>query len=87
VHVPSGDDITAITVSGKDASGNDINAIDEKVGQVALEFDELFILSGKTNNDVNIATIKLKQVSANSDGILTSTDYNAFKSLKEVSYE
>lgn len=90
VHVPSGDDITAITVTGinKDSEGNEttITAINKQVGQIALEFGEIFTLSGQNNNGINTATIGLNQVSSTSDGYLTSTDYNAFKSLKGVSY-
>lgn len=90
VHVPSGDDITAITVTRttKDSEGNDttITAINKQVGQIALEFGEIFTLSGQNNNGINTATIGLNQVSSTSDGYLTSTDYNAFKSLQNVSY-
>ena len=91
VHVPSGDDITSISVSGKDASGNNINAIDKQVGQVDLKFDEIFTLSQETNTDGDVidnkAIIGLKQVSTESNGYLSSEDYIAFKSLKDVSYE
>lgn len=91
VHVPSGDDITAITVKGtnKDSEGNDvpITAIDTQVGRIALEFDKIFTLSGSNNNGINKATIGLNQVSNISDGYLSHTDYNAFKNLKGVSYE
>lgn len=91
VHVPSGDDITSITVSGKDASGDDINAINKQVGQVDLKFDEIFTLSQETNTDGDVidnkAVIGLKQVSIESSGYLSSGDYIEFKKLKKVSYE
>lgn len=78
VHVPSGDDITTVTVT----TANDSTApFYEKLGNVTLEFSKLFTVAA----DNLTAVIGLKQVTAGQgdqdgqDGYLTSADYKTFK--------
>lgn len=82
VYVPSGDDITAITVRGQNESSP---ALSNKIGNVTLNFSPVFSVKNYPENS-NTALITLPQASSTLDGYLSSTDYIEFKSNKP-SYE
>jgi hypothetical protein len=78
VHVPSGDDITSLTVVGE---GETSNALTKAIGDLTLKFSSLFSVTNV--NGGNTATVSLKAVTDNQDGYLTSTDYKAFKAYAQ----
>lgn len=85
VYIPSGDDITAITVRGE---GETADAITSQVGEVTLKFSSMFNVKNPTQGS-KIAQISLKQASASQSGYLSSTDYAKFSAYADklsVSY-
>ena len=74
VYVPSGDDITTITV-GKQNS----NVLNRAIGHVNLQFDGCFeVINPSTGS--NTAKISIAPASATQDGYLTKEDYVRFSS-------
>ena len=74
VYVPSGDDITTITV-GKQNS----NVLNRAIGHVNLQFDGCFeVINPSTGS--NTAKISIAPASATQDGYLTKEDYIRFSS-------
>lgn len=73
VHVPSGDDITTITVAKE---GEVTNVLHQKTGHVTFHFGSIFSVINPENSQ--IAAIDFPQVSASSDGYLTKQDYVKF---------
>lgn len=74
VYVPSGDDITTLTVKGDSST---TNALTSALGSVYLRFSNIFSV---TNSAANTAYISIPIASATQDGYLTKEDYAAFKS-------
>lgn len=74
VYIPSGDDITTITVTKDNAAAPPFNS---KLGDVVLKFSELFSVTNPSNG--NTAYITIPQVSNSTDGYLSKTDYATFK--------
>ena len=85
-HIPSGNDFTYITVTGKNSEGTVVTPVNNQAGSVAFNFSDIFNISGEGSN---IANIDLKTASASSAGILTAQDYIIFSqaSAKSVSFE
>lgn len=84
VHVPSGDDITTITVT-KESTVNPI--FPGRVGDMTLQFSEVFGVTNPSNG--NTVKISLPQVNQSTSGYLSFTDYNEFKNYAnalKVSY-
>lgn len=84
VYVPSGDDITSLTVVG---AGENSNALTSEIGDITLKFSEVFSVKNVADNKT--ATISLLPASESQDGYLSATDYAAFKAYKNelaVSY-
>ena len=83
VYIPSGDDITALTVK---CDADSTNALNRQVGNLTLQFSQPFT----AKNSGNTAYIILPEVSTSSvGGYLSISDYNEFKSLSgslKVSY-
>lgn len=73
VYVPSGDDITSITVKGDSELSAAVNGA---VGPVTFRFSSVF---GVTNTGGQTAYITLPAVSTTTHGYLTKEDYAAFK--------
>ena len=86
VWVPSGDDITAITVSKEDKNHIASNVLTEAIGDVVFRFSHIFNVSASGNT----VTISLPQVSGSTDGYLSSSDYARFMTYASkggVTYE
>ena len=83
VHIPSGDDITSITI----LDNQNATILDSAVDNVTLAFSYPFTVS-KNGNDH--ALIGIRQATAQQGGYLSKDDYNEFKSaagtVKSVSY-
>lgn len=83
VHIPSGDDITTITVKQGGAASN---AVDAKMGNVTLQFDAPFSVVAQSDR---IAQVTLPKASNQQDGYLSKSDYIKFSSYADelaVSY-
>lgn len=83
VHIPSGDDITTITVRGDD---NTENTLTNAIGHVSLRFSSPFKV---VKDDLNGAYISLFAASGSNNGYLSASDYTKFSSYGEslkVSY-
>ena len=74
VYIPSGDDITTITVTKDNATTPPFNT---KLGNVILKFSDLFSITNPSQG--NTAYISIPQVSNSTDGYLSKTDYATFK--------
>lgn len=72
VYIPSGDDITTITVS---RDGDSSNVLESAIGNVLIRFSSIFSATAG-NNSVYIA---MSPADASHDGYLTKEDYNNFK--------
>lgn len=73
VHIPSGDDITSLTVKEDGAAANALTA---QQGHITLQYASIFNVE---NTGGKVVHISLPQASPTSDGYLSSTDYNEFK--------
>lgn len=82
IHVPSGDDITTLTITKTSADGAASNVINQQLGNLTLKFSPIFSIEGVEGN-AKIATITIPPVSVNTDGYLTSEDYKKFLSYSE----
>lgn len=71
VHVPSGNDITTITVKQ-----NNTSLINKEIGDIALQFSSIFDIKSSGNKSVQIT---IPDASDGTRGILTTEDYKAFK--------
>lgn len=83
VHIPSGDDITTITVKQGGAASN---AVDAKIGNITLQFDAPFSVSAPSDRT---AQVTLPKASNSQDGYLSKSDYIKFSSYADdlaVSY-
>lgn len=80
VHVPSGDDITKVTVT-KDGEGNN-PTFPGRLGHMTLQFSEIFNLTNPSNG--NTAYISFPEASATKSGYLKKEDYVEFKSYKDT---
>ena len=82
VYVPSGDEITTISVtSGKYQTA----PYSKNLGDVVLNFSDLFTVAATSN----VATISLQQVTDKQNGYLSASDYAKFLSYEQnlaVSY-
>ena len=86
VHIPSGDDITAITVKG---DGETVDALTSKVGPVTLRFSTLFSVTNPSSGS-STAYISIPPATATQHGYLSKDDYAEFKSYSSslsTSYE
>ena len=82
VYVPSGDDITTITV-GK---SNESNVLEGAIGHVYLQFDGCFDIINPITGS-NTAKISIPAASISNDGYLTKEDYARFSSYQTtISY-
>ena len=81
VYIPSGDDITTITVGKQDS-----NVLYRAIGHVNLQFDGCFdVINPLTGS--NTAKISILQASATQDGYLSKEDYQKFLNYKTaISY-
>ena len=77
VYVPSGDDITTITVK-EDGSATD--AVHEAFGPVTLKFASIFNVTGSGKT----ATISFPQVTTSQSGYLSNTDYAKFANYENT---
>lgn len=85
VHIPSGDDITTITVEEDGAAAP---ALDGITGDVYLQFSSLFDVVNPSGTQR--AYISMPQASAQQDGYLSKSDYTLFSSYADnlkVQYE
>lgn len=73
VYIPSGDEITAVTVTTTEHNTPPY----KYAGDVVLKFSDLFEIA---NPQTNIATIALKQASDKTDGYLSKEDWKKFNS-------
>lgn len=79
VHVPSGDEITTVTVQHQTASGGSYSStMDRYLGNATLQFAYPFITSVQQGTP-SIVNIALSAVSNTKDGYLTAADYKTFK--------
>ena len=82
VYVPSGDEITTISVtSGKYQTA----PYNKSLGDIVLNFSDLFTVTATSN----VATISLQQVTDKQNGYLSASDYAKFLSYEQnlgVSY-
>ena len=76
VYIPSGDDITAITVKG---DGETVDALTSKVGSVTLRFSTLFSVTNPSSGS-STAYISIPPATSTQHGYLSKDDYNEFKS-------
>jgi hypothetical protein len=74
VYVPSGDDITTITVQE-----NGTSRITSAIGDVTLNFADIFSVTGTSNK---LATIDLPKASASTNGYLSKEDYTKFSNYE-----
>lgn len=74
VYVPSGDDITTITVK---KNGNAV--LTEKIGNVVFNFSDIFAVSNNPSGS-NTAYIALPEASSTQDGYLSKEDWITFNS-------
>lgn len=74
VYIPSGDDITTITVTKDDVTTPPFNT---KLGDVVLKFSDIFNITNP--NEGNTAYISIPAASASTNGYLTKEDYATFK--------
>lgn len=74
VYIPSGDDITTITVTKDNATTPPFNT---KLGNVVLKFSDLFSITNPSQG--NTAYISIPAASTSTNGYLTKEDYTAFK--------
>lgn len=72
VHIPTGDDITTITVKG---DSNTSDAITHAVNNVKLRFSSPFNV---INDGLSSAYVELKAASSDTDGYLSKEDYIKF---------
>lgn len=82
IHIPSGDDITTLTITKTSADGATTNVVNQQLGNLTLKFSPIFSIEGVAGND-KIANITIPPVSVNTDGYLTSEDYKKFLSYSE----
>lgn len=82
VHVPSGDDITTLTITKTSADGATSNVINQQLGNLTLKFSPIFSIEGVEGNN-KIATITIPPVTNTTDGYLTSADYKRFNSYAD----
>lgn len=82
VYIPSGDDITTITVKNQDKSP----VLREKIGNVTFSFSPVFTVEASSSNS-KTALITLPQVTTALDGYLSKGDYAEFKSYGKSSYK
>lgn len=75
VHIPSGDDITTITVKEEGAASE---ALYERMGNITFQFSPLFEIANPQGT--GIAQISIPQASNSNDGYLSKTDYATFSS-------
>ncbi len=75
VYVPSGDDVTTITVRGEDEAAN---ALTTEIGNVTLKFGPLFNVKNNPSGS-RTAYITFPQASQSTGGYLSKEDYAAFK--------
>ena len=75
VYVPSGDDVTTITVRGEDEA---TNALTTEIGNVTLKFGPLFNVKNNPSGS-RTAYITFPQVSQSTGGYLSKEDYALFK--------
>lgn len=81
VYIPSGDDITTITVGKQDS-----NVLNRAIGHVNLQFDGCFDVINPITGS-NTAKISILQASATQDGYLSKEDYQKFLNYKTaISY-
>lgn len=79
VHVPSGDDITTLTITKTFTDGKSEDIINNQLGNVTLEFSPIFSIEKLEGND-KFATISIPPASAKIDGYLSAIDYARFDS-------
>lgn len=72
VHIPSGDDITAITVKSGDTT-----VIASQVGPITFKYDSIFSVADTGGNVISIA---MPEASATQDGYLSAEDWTRFNS-------
>lgn len=85
VHIPSGDDITSITVKGDD---NTDNAVNDRINKVRFRFSHPFDVTSELSG--NGAYIKLHSADATHDGYLSKEDwikFNSYASTEATTYE
>lgn len=85
VHIPSGDDITSITVKGDD---NTDNAVDDRINKVRFRFSHPFNVTSELSG--NGAYIQLHSADATHDGYLSKEDwakFNSYASTEATTYE
>lgn len=75
VYIPSGDDITTITVKG---DGEAAAALNGAIGDVSLRFSNIFSVTNTSGG--NTAYISIPPASNTQNGYLSKEDYIAFKS-------
>lgn len=76
VHIPSGDDITAITVKS-----NDTPVISSQVGQITFKYDSIFSVA---DTGGNIISISMPEASATKNGYLSAEDWQRFNSYSST---
>lgn len=82
IYVPSGDDITTLTITKTSSDGATSNVVNQQLGNLTLKFSPIFSIEGVEGNN-KIANITIPPVSINTDGYLTSDDYKKFLSYSE----
>lgn len=85
VHIPSGNDITAITVKEQGQSGN---VMTSEIGEIEFQFSSLFDVSLVTGTQRTLS-IAIPKADGSTDGYLSKSDYALFSSYADslaVSY-
>lgn len=76
VHVPSGDDITTITIQEE----NQTAVVDKEIGNIGFQFSSIFNV---TNIGGNFASINIQKADDTHDGYLSKEDYTKFNSYAD----
>lgn len=77
VHIPSGDDITDITIK----RGTDAAVISRQVGHITFNFSDLFAVS---NTGSNTASISIPVATSSQNGYLSANDWVRFNSYEST---
>lgn len=79
VHIPSGDDITTITVTQVDKEDPILN---QDIGNVTFNFSKIFDVTNTASS--KIVNISLPQASLTSSGFLSQDDFKTFQSYADA---
>jgi hypothetical protein len=79
VHIPSGDDITTITVTQVDKETPILN---QDIGNITFNFSKIFDVTNTPSS--KIVNVSLPQASTTESGFLSSEDFITFKGYADA---